>query len=282
MSAATNQRHPPAPRAARMTPTPTAAGRSLTEAEPPARTHVPSSTSAPAPPRGAPSADAARAPLRADVHETLLARILSGALAPGTRLVESRLAADLGLSRTPLREALFRLEQEGFVQAHLSRGFSVTSLTTREVRELYPILGALELCALKTLGLIAVAAAPALEKINGELAVLAERAMRTRPAAHAGERTSERALALDDRWHQTLTARCPNQRLLALIRQHRRAISRYEHVYWQDSALISISVAQHQAVIGALAAANIEAAVQALELHWRHGLEALLVRIGEP
>lgn len=219
----------------------------------------------------------ARVPLRNDVYETVRARILSGALPPGSRLVESRLAADLGLSRTPLREALFRLEQEGFVEAHLARGFSVTSLTTREVRELYPILGALEVCALQTLGLVAVAAVPALTRINTELAALAGRGAGVRTPTRA----SDRALVLDEQWHETLTARCPNQRLLALIRHHWRAISRYERVYWQDTALIPISVAQHQAIITALTASNLDDAVRALERNWRHALEALLVRIGE-
>lgn len=222
---------------------------------------------------------AAKAPLRADVYETVLARIVSGELAPGSRLVESRLAGDLGLSRTPLREALFRLEQEGFVRADLARGFSVTELTARDVRELYPILGALEVCALRTLGMVAIAAVPELEKLNAELAATDPKAA---SAPRARTRAVQRTLSADDRWHDTLIGRCPNHRLMALIRQYRHAISRYEHVYWQDVALVPVSVAQHRAITNALAAANVDAAAQLLDVHWRHGLEALLIRIGEP
>jgi DNA-binding FadR family transcriptional regulator len=79
-------------------------------------------------------------PLRADLRLKVLERILNGKLSPGVRVNESRLAKELGVSRTPLREALFQLEREGFVRSDRDRGFSVEPMSAREIRELYPML----------------------------------------------------------------------------------------------------------------------------------------------
>ena len=114
-----------------------------------------------------------RAPLREDVRQIILDRILSGELPPGCRITESRLAAELGVSRTPLREALFNLESEGFVRSDLARGFSVAPLSVREVRESYPILQTLEVLAFRSIGQLAVTTAPDLRRINKELGAVA-------------------------------------------------------------------------------------------------------------
>src|SRR5215471_12036634 len=75
--------------------------------------------------------------------------IVKGKLQPGARLVEAQLSARMGLSRTPLREALFRLEREGLVRTELRRGFSVSPLSEREARETYSIVAALESLGLR-------------------------------------------------------------------------------------------------------------------------------------
>src|SRR5713101_6738628 len=82
--------------------------------------------------------------LRQDVLQALLKRIIEGTLKPATKIIESRLAAELDVSRTPLREALLHLEREGLVRSDLRRGFTVERLSAREVRETYPLLAALE------------------------------------------------------------------------------------------------------------------------------------------
>ena len=209
-----------------------------------------------------------RAPLREDVRQIVLDRILSGELPPGSRITESRLAAELGVSRTPLREALFNLESEGFVRADLARGFSVAPLSVREVRESYPILQALESLALRSLGRLAVATAPELRRINQEL------------GAVAGD--SERGQLLDHQWHEALLAASPNRRLLDLIARLKETVSRYERLYMRDATLVAASVAQHLRVIEALESGDLDRAVRELEENWRFALEMLLVRLGEP
>src|ERR1041384_548116 len=117
-----------------------------------------------------PSAESRDAPIRADLRRIVLERIVRGELAPGVRIKESRLAEELGTSRTPLREALIHLEQEGFVRSELAHGFSVESLSGREVRETYPILWTLEVLALRSSGNVIYSLLGELSKINAELA----------------------------------------------------------------------------------------------------------------
>ena len=71
-------------------------------------------------------------------------RILCFELKPGERFFETEIAEDLGVSRTPIREALSRLEQEGLIKSLPKRGYAVSDVTAREIEELYEIREALE------------------------------------------------------------------------------------------------------------------------------------------
>ncbi len=75
--------------------------------------------------------------LTAQVFEYLEKAILDGALAPGENLTESKISAELGVSRTPVREALFQLEQEGLVSIARNRGAVVTGITQKDVEDIY-------------------------------------------------------------------------------------------------------------------------------------------------
>ncbi|MBI4491427.1 MAG: GntR family transcriptional regulator [Chloroflexi bacterium] len=78
------------------------------------------------------------------IYQRLRAAILRGQLPPGARLVEWNLAAEFGVSRTPVREALKRLSGEGLVAVDASRGLVVRGLSLREVEEIYEVLEMLE------------------------------------------------------------------------------------------------------------------------------------------
>jgi DNA-binding GntR family transcriptional regulator len=208
-----------------------------------------------------------RDPLRNDLHRAVLDRIVRGQLRPGDRIKESHLAEELGASRTPLREALFSLEREGFVRSELARGFSVEPLSGREVRETYPILWTLEGLALR-------ASVPLVYSLTDELSKLNSR--------FAANMRPDRAIDADKRWHEMLLGSCPNRRLNQLLNALRATLRRYEHVYMRDPTLIAESIRQHQRIIDALAAKDIEDAVRGLTHNWRFGMEMLLVRLGEP
>ena len=88
-------------------------------------------------------------PLGDQVYALLRARIISGQLRPGQKLSDLRLSSEFNVSRTPVREALYRLAQDGIVQAVRRRGFIVTRLTRRNVQDLYEVRLGLELLAVR-------------------------------------------------------------------------------------------------------------------------------------
>lgn len=90
-----------------------------------------------------------RRSLRELVYEHLKARLNEGRLRPGTFLDLNALASEIGISRTPLRDALIRLESEGFAEILPRRGVRIAALTMERIRDIYEILGALESAALR-------------------------------------------------------------------------------------------------------------------------------------
>lgn len=93
----------------------------------------------------------AAVPAREKAYEYLRASVLSGRYNPGERLTEERLAGELGISRTPVREALHRLESEGLIKPLETRGFIVSQDTREEVEELFEMRAVLEGYALRTI-----------------------------------------------------------------------------------------------------------------------------------
>ncbi|MEN8007647.1 MAG: GntR family transcriptional regulator [Candidatus Krumholzibacteriota bacterium] len=89
-----------------------------------------------------------RKPLREDLHKEILARISDGRLAAGHRINESRLSSALGISRTPLREAMLGLEAQGFLGSDMGRGFLVPALNVQEFVEIQFLLADLKPLAL--------------------------------------------------------------------------------------------------------------------------------------
>ena len=89
-----------------------------------------------------------RKPLRDDVQKEILNRLVDGRLAAGNRINETHLAADLGLSRTPLREAMITLVAKGFLSSDMGRGFANPALDPVQFKEIQAMLGRLEPFAL--------------------------------------------------------------------------------------------------------------------------------------
>jgi DNA-binding GntR family transcriptional regulator len=199
------------------------------------------------------------------IHDQLLAEIVEGGLPPGARLVESKLALRLGVSRTPVREALFRLHQEGFVLTSAGRGFSVKPLDDREARELFPILASLEGLALSLSAPVVTFDVPELRRANKALGSL-----RRRPLD---------AIAADTAFHTLLLRRCPNLSLLEMIDRVRRQLLRYEYVYMADESLIELSMAQHAAIIDCLESSDFPGAVRALEANYDSGGTLVLSKL---
>src|SRR4051794_27947375 len=108
-----------------------------------------------------------RSRLRDDIVDQLAELIIDGGLSE--RLKEVDLAGQLGVSRTPLREALLVLERDGLVASEANKGFRVVPLSEQRVRELFPILGALEALAVRTGQDALVARASHLRAVNKQI-----------------------------------------------------------------------------------------------------------------
>jgi DNA-binding GntR family transcriptional regulator len=130
-------------------------------------------------------------------------RIISGALAPGQRLVEARLARELGTSRAPIREAARLLESEGMLSFDPNRGFSARQVTLRELIEVYDLRVAIERHA----------AAKAAERRNPRLLEALQGHIKAiREAREADE--FDQAIEADLAFHQAIVTATSNRRLI--------------------------------------------------------------------
>jgi DNA-binding GntR family transcriptional regulator len=202
-----------------------------------------------------------RAPLREDVGREILQLIHCGDLPAGSRVRDSALALKLGVSRTPVREALLRLSREGALEAIPGKGFRVRPLDPEEIRDVGMILSTLEPLALR------LSPDPPRERLE-RLAVL-DRRMETTRGDPAG------SIDLHDDWHRILLEGCPNPRLLQMISTLRQTPRRYLHAYMRQTGGVSLSTGQHAKMLEALGRGDREPAVRHLEQHWRRGTEEL-------
>jgi DNA-binding GntR family transcriptional regulator len=142
-----------------------------------------------------------RTVLREQVKELLLERILSHEYAPGARLVETRIAQELGVSQAPVREALRELETLRFVESSPFKGAWVREISDSELAEVYPIRAALE----------DVAARAAAERLDGDVAALEREIAAMAQATHVSEQVEH-----DVRFHRLIVEASGNARLIEL------------------------------------------------------------------
>jgi DNA-binding GntR family transcriptional regulator len=204
-------------------------------------------------------------PERDRVYRQLLDEIVENTLEPGARLVEAPIAMRLGISRTPVREALVRLEREGFAISERHHGFRVAPLDERAAREIFPMLGALQGLALAESGALTISLRDALRAANERL-----RAARKKP---------REALAADSAFHRILISLCPSPRLLALIDTLHHQLLRYEHLYMSDARLIDTSLAQHAEIITCIENGDLTEAERAVRANYASGLAAVVAKL---
>jgi DNA-binding GntR family transcriptional regulator len=203
----------------------------------------------------------ARTPLRDEVYRAILDRIYRGDPPPGARVRDTALATQLGVSRTPVREALLRLAREGVLEADMGRGFSVRVLDPGEMKETGAILSTLECLALSACREFPSDRLARLGEIDRELA-------QTRGDV-------DRCIALDEEWHRTLLEGCSNRRLLDLIATLWQVPRRYMRAYLRDAGRVSLSTQHHARIVEALRRNDRETALQRFRHHWERGIEEL-------
>ncbi|PLS30004.1 Bacterial regulatory protein, gntR family [Bifidobacterium margollesii] len=153
-------------------------------------------------------------PLRDQVYDRIIGLILDMSVKPGDSLTEPMLIKRLGVSRTPIREALLRLEAEGVLTSQLARGFRLKPLDRTEVEEIFPILASLEMLAIR--------------EMPDEIRPSTLKRLRTTAARLGSTEDPIQRWRLADEFHRLLAAEAGNHRLDEMTRQIRVMIGRYE------------------------------------------------------
>lgn len=205
-----------------------------------------------------------RSSLGESVYRLLWERILDRRLHPGEKLSDLRLSDELGVSRTPVREALNRLVQDGIVRAEPNRGFYVVSFSARDIREIYDLRAALEVAALEL-------AAPRLDQpmLRASCADL-DRVEARIDAAQDPESFTAAAgefLEADRAFHRALVERAGNARLSAVVEGLWAQIAVFQKAGTYRRAAVEDSIRAHRAIIAALLAGDIPGASAELKRH---------------
>jgi len=221
-------------------------------------------------------ARASRAPRSPEtIHARLKQQILDNRYPPGAQILESKIAADLNASRTPVREAFIKLQQEGLLEIVPRHGVRISALSPNDMREIYEVLMSLEPSAVELL----VARQPA----KAELAPLVD-ACDAMQAALGGPAPDLHAWAVaDERFHMSLARLCGNKRLAAMIMTVWDQAHRARMFTLSLRPLPMQSTAEHRAVLDAILAGDGERARDLYFAHRKRGgieLTAIIERHG--
>lgn len=196
--------------------------------------------------------------LHHQVAETLRQQLAGGALKPGDRLIEMRIARQMGVSQTPVREALRLLEREGLVEHRPRRGVYVTRLSAHDIDEIYSLRCALESLAIRR----AMRSMTAVDLTGIEGIVAAMEA-----AARDGD--ADGLVALASRFHEAICALSRHGRLLSMWRsivaQTRHVSTTAGHLY---VAHLPTEAAYHRDVLNAMRTGDPDAAERAIQEHF--------------
>jgi DNA-binding GntR family transcriptional regulator len=208
-----------------------------------------------------------------EAYDRLRDRIVSGRLAPGSRLVEAEVALALGLSRTPVRSAIQRLRQEGYVVSDASRVRAipfVAPLRREDGEELFELLGKMESLAARRAARLP---DDARHTLADRLAAINRALLTCDPDARDGD--VSRLHVLHGDFHRELVRSAAGPRLRASHEALNAQAERYERVYSSLVAETPASVEEHDAIIDAIRRADVAGAERATENNWIRSAERL-------
>ncbi|WLT30916.1 GntR family transcriptional regulator [Geothrix sp. PMB-07] len=207
--------------------------------------------------------------LREQVYDYLRTELNQGRLQPGAFFDTGALSQQLGVSRTPLRDALLQLEAEGLVEILPRRGFRVKTLTLEEIRHIYQVVGALESAAIASTGAAFTKADLAKMKASNKVMIQAIK-------------SEDYALYYDHNtaFHSVFLDRCANPHLTALVQSYKHRL-----YYWPLRKVFlkaweERSVKEHEQLITLLEAGDVQEAVAYhRDVHWSFENQEAFIRI---
>lgn len=207
-------------------------------------------------------------PLRDVVFNTLRQAILTGELKPGERLMEIHLADKLGVSRTPIREAIRKLELEGLVTMIPRKGAEVARITEKSMNDVLEVRRAMD----------ALCAELACERITDEeteqlcqACVAFETAVKTRDVKKIAQ--------ADVELHDIIVKATGNQRLVQLINNLSEQMYRYRFEYIKDTSQHQRLIEEHRVIYESILKKDRETASQAARVHIDNQKKAIIAQI---
>ena len=195
-------------------------------------------------------------PLRDVVFNTLRQAILTGELKPGERLMEIHLADRLGVSRTPIREAIRKLELEGLVIMIPRKGAQVAKITEKNLKDVLEVRRALDTLSVQL----------SCERITDEqIAELKEACVEFEKVVK--DNNTKAITEADVKFHDIINQSTKNARLIQLINNLAEQMYRYRLEYIKDSSYHTRLVEEHKVILDAIINNNPEAAAKAVVLH---------------
>lgn len=194
---------------------------------------------------------------REDVYRTIKEWIINLQLAPGEVIRDQELAASLGVSRTPVREALRRLEDEGLIITSFHKWTKVAPSDISEAEQLYPAVAALEAMATEL-------AQPRLSPANLKQLAAINKALEEA----VKQRDAEQAATLDAQFHALIVQRSGNAEIEKLLASLLPRIRRIELAHFGSQPIAQQSVKEHKAIVNALKKGDGKLAADIVKANW--------------
>ena len=188
------------------------------------------------------------------VYDVLRARIIEGDWGSGNFLREKEISGKLGVSRTPVREALARLAADGFLERIPHRGFKIPHNSANDLLDLYPILAALEVLA----------AAEGFKEMGKERLDALRSINESYRAAYALQDPKE-GVRLNNQFHNLLTVDCANPKLSQMIRSLQAEVFRLECWALVNIHCWDVSIREHEELLNAIESSDYNEALKILE-----------------
>lgn len=195
-------------------------------------------------------------PLRDVIFEALREAIINGDLKPGARLLEIQLSEKMGVSRTPVREAIRKLELEGFVTMVPRKGAQVADLSVKQIADVLEVRAALD----------GLATSLACERITQEeLKMLKDIQIQFNNTVDKGN--VQNAIKKDVEFHDVIYRASRNNRLMTIANNLREQIHRFRVMYFKDVGMLYTLVKEHELMVDAIETGNMSLGRDAAQQH---------------
>lgn len=195
-------------------------------------------------------------PLREVIFDTLREAIITGELKPGERLMEVKLAEKMGVSRTPVREAIRMLELEGLVDMLPRKGAHVAELSVKDIMDVLEVRAAMDSLATRL----------AAERISDE-EIKELKQIQLQFVSYTEKENLQGTIKKDVEFHELIYRSSRNDRLLQISNNLREQIQRFRVIYLKDYSSPGNLIKEHEDICNAISARNSEMAQKYAQVH---------------